>query len=104
MHLLTTLKLALYASCIKMGTSSRSAVHFFVLKLQSRISRSDLTKPHIEALAPLYPQTKFVSIVGDKCIPNLPDSRIPMIIVYKSGEIVEQLTAWKGGQLHGTRV
>jgi hypothetical protein len=45
-------------------------------------------------LASRYPRSKFVSIVGDKCIPNLPDSRLPMIIVYRKGDIRNQVTAW----------
>ncbi|KAJ7504517.1 thioredoxin-like protein [Mycena galericulata] len=58
------------------------------------IPRSDRTFGHIRTLAARHPRTKFVSIVGDKCIPNLPDSRVPMIIVYKKGEIRNQVVAW----------
>ncbi|KAH8832770.1 thioredoxin-like protein [Flagelloscypha sp. PMI_526] len=58
------------------------------------IPRSDRTFVHIRTLAERYPRTKFVSIVGDKCIPNLPDSRIPMLIVYKKGDIRNQIIAW----------
>ncbi|KAJ6518695.1 thioredoxin-like protein [Mycena sanguinolenta] len=49
---------------------------------------------HIRTLAARHPRTKFVSIVGDKCIPNLPDSRVPMIIVYRKGEIRHQVMSW----------
>lgn len=45
-------------------------------------------------LAQKYPDTKFVSIVGDKCIPNLPDTRIPMIIIYRNGDVINQIVAW----------
>ncbi|KAK7462943.1 Proteolipid protein 2 [Stygiomarasmius scandens] len=58
------------------------------------IPRSDRTFEHIRTLAARYPRTKFVSIVGDKCIPNLPDSRVPMLIVYKKGDIRNQVVAW----------
>ncbi|KAF9452310.1 thioredoxin-like protein [Macrolepiota fuliginosa MF-IS2] len=58
------------------------------------IPRSDRTFQHVQTLAQKYPRTKFVSIVGDKCIPNLPDSRIPMLIVYRRGDIKNQITAW----------
>ncbi|EAU88070.1 GTPase inhibitor [Coprinopsis cinerea okayama7 len=61
------------------------------------LPRSDKAFKHIRALAAKYPRTKFVSIVGDKCIPNLPDVRVPMIIIYRKGEIRNQLVAW-GGQ------
>ncbi|KZT74164.1 thioredoxin-like protein [Daedalea quercina L-15889] len=58
------------------------------------IPRSDRTFEHIRVLAQRYPDTKFVSIVGDKCIPNLPDTRVPMIIIYRNGEVVNQIVSW----------
>ncbi|KAF9265818.1 thioredoxin-like protein [Marasmius fiardii PR-910] len=58
------------------------------------IPRSDRAFQHVRTLAARYPRTKFVSIVGDKCIPNLPDSRVPMFIIYKKGEILNQVVAW----------
>ncbi|KAF8352240.1 thioredoxin-like protein [Amanita rubescens] len=58
------------------------------------IPRSDRASQHVRILAQKYPRTKFVSIVGDKCIPNLPDSRIPMFIMYKKGDIRNQVIAW----------
>ncbi|KAJ6493689.1 thioredoxin-like protein [Mycena vitilis] len=57
-------------------------------------ARSERTFTHMHTLAARHPRTKFVSIVGDKCIPNLPDTRVPMIIVYKKGEIRNQVVAW----------
>jgi hypothetical protein len=67
---------------------------FRALTLSDRIPRSDRAYIHVRTLAARHPRTKFVSIVGDKCIPNLPDSRVPMLIVYRKGEIVTQITAW----------
>ncbi|KAJ3981108.1 thioredoxin-like protein [Lentinula detonsa] len=58
------------------------------------IPRSDRAFEHVKTLAARYPRSKFVSIVGDKCIPNLPESRVPMFIVYKKGEIRNQVVAW----------
>jgi len=58
------------------------------------IAHSDQTFEHIRTLAARHPRTKFVSIVGDKCIPNLPDTRIPMIIIYRKGNVVHQVMAW----------
>ncbi|KAG6331264.1 hypothetical protein ID866_7828 [Astraeus odoratus] len=58
------------------------------------LPRSDRTFVHVRTLAARYPRTKFVSIVGNKCIPDLPDSRIPMLIMYRKGEIRNQLVAW----------
>lgn len=62
------------------------------------IPRSDRAHVHVRTLASRHPRTKFVSIVGDKCIPDLPDSRVPMFIVYRKGQIVTQITAWGLGR------
>jgi hypothetical protein len=67
-------------------------VHFLTFLLS--IPHSDRAAQHINILAVRYPRSKFVSIVGDKCIPNLPDSRLPMIIVYRKGDIRNQVVAW----------
>lgn len=61
---------------------------------KNRLPRSERTFQHIRTLAQRYSRTKFVSIVGDKCIPNLPESRVPMIIVYRKGDIRHQIVAW----------
>ncbi|THH21087.1 hypothetical protein EW146_g383 [Bondarzewia mesenterica] len=58
------------------------------------IPRSDIAYRHVQTLAARHPRTKFVSIVGDKCLPNLPDSRVPMFIIYRGGEIRTQVVAW----------
>jgi hypothetical protein len=59
-----------------------------------RFARSDRAFQHIRTLAERYPRTKFVSIVGNKCIPDLPDARIPMILVYRKGEVKQQFVSW----------
>ncbi|KAI0700528.1 thioredoxin-like protein [Cerioporus squamosus] len=58
------------------------------------IPASDRAKNFVNELAQRHPHTKFVSIVGDKCIPNLPDARLPMFIIYRKGEVLNQLIAW----------
>ncbi|KAI0956720.1 hypothetical protein AcW1_005333 [Taiwanofungus camphoratus] len=58
------------------------------------IPRSDRVFEHVRILAQRHPDTKFVSIVGDKCIPNLPDTRIPMFIIYRNGEVRNQIVSW----------
>lgn len=55
----------------------------------------------LRTLAARYPRTKFTSIVGDKCIPNYPDRMLPTLILYRNGEIKEQLVAW-GTKQEGT--
>lgn len=74
---------------------------------RNRLPRSERAYEHIRALAERHPNTKFVSIIGDKCIPNLPESRVPMIIVYRKGEVVTQILSWgadKERSLDGTRL
>ncbi|CAK5273948.1 unnamed protein product [Mycena citricolor] len=58
------------------------------------LPRSDVFLTQVNALAARYPRTKFVSIVGDKCIPDLPDARVPMFIVYRRGNLIHQVMAW----------
>jgi len=60
------------------------------------LPRSERATEHIKILAQRHPHTKFVSIVGDKCIPNLPDTRLPMFIIYRNGDVLNQIVAWGG--------
>ena len=62
--------------------------------LYSSQTASERTFSHIRTLAERHPRTKFVSIVGDKCIPNYPDKNLPTLFVYRKGEIVNQQVAW----------
>ncbi|KAI5116564.1 hypothetical protein M0805_001549 [Coniferiporia weirii] len=55
---------------------------------------SERTFNHLRTLASRHPRTKFVSIVGDKCIANYPDRHLPTIFVYRKGEIVNQQISW----------
>jgi hypothetical protein len=82
-----------YVSCSSPWTLVSS-----MYALYDSIPRSDRAHVHVRTLATRHPRTKFVSIVGDKCIPDLPDSRIPMFIVYRKSQIVTQITAWGLGQ------
>lgn len=45
----------------------------------------------LDTLAAKYPATKFVSIVGDKCIPNYPDKNLPTMLIYRNGELHRQI-------------
>jgi len=55
----------------------------------------------LRTLAARYPRSKFTAIVGDKCIPNYPDNRLPTLILYRGGVIKEQLVAW-GAKVEGS--
>ena len=39
----------------------------------------------------MYPNTKFVSIIGDQCIPNYPDKNLPTLLIYRAGELRRQI-------------
>ncbi|KAF8610776.1 thioredoxin-like protein [Ceratobasidium sp. AG-I] len=49
---------------------------------------------HLKTLAARYPATKFVSIIGNKCIENYPDRHLPSLFFYRNGNPVSQVTAW----------
>ena len=85
--------LELCVCSIKMGKFSIKKSNI-ILTIQDRLPRSERTFQHIRSLAQRYTRTKFTSIIGDKCIPNLPESRVPMIIVYRKGDIRHQIVAW----------
>lgn len=46
---------------------------------------------YLDTLAVKYPATKFVSIVGDQCIPNYPDRNLPTLLIYRNGELHRQI-------------
>lgn len=48
----------------------------------------------LRTLATRYPRSKFVSIVGNKCIENYPDRLQPTLILYRAGEVVAQVVSW----------
>lgn len=50
-----------------------------------------LVSGYLDILAIKYPATKFVSIVGDKCIPNYPDRNLPTLLIYRNGELRRQI-------------
>ncbi|KAN0061949.1 Proteolipid protein 2 [Thecaphora frezii] len=50
-----------------------------------------LVAGYLDTLAAKYPGTKFVSIVGDKCIPNYPDKNLPTLLIYRNGQLHRQI-------------
>lgn len=68
----------------------------FLTSPDVRLPRSERTFEHVRTLAQRHPKTKFVSIVGDKCIADLPESRQPMLLIYRDGEVQNQMVAWGG--------
>ena len=55
------------------------------------IEECRLLAGYLDTLAAKYPTTKFVSIVGDKCIPNYPDKNLPTMLIYRNGELHRQI-------------
>ena len=55
------------------------------------IDQCRLLKGYLDTLAAKYPATKFVSIVGDQCIPNYPDRNLPTLLIYRNGELHRQI-------------
>lgn len=51
----------------------------------------NLLAKYLDTLAAKYPSSKFVSIVGDKCIPNYPDKNLPTMLIYRKGELHRQI-------------
>ncbi|KAG8932049.1 hypothetical protein FRC02_001738 [Tulasnella sp. 418] len=48
----------------------------------------------LRILSKRHPRTKFVSIVGNKCIPDYPDRLQPTLIMYRKGEVTAQVVSW----------
>lgn len=46
---------------------------------------------YLDTLAAKHPATKFVSIVGDQCIPNYPVHNLPTLLIYRAGELRRQI-------------
>lgn len=55
------------------------------------IEECRLLAGYLDRLAAKYPATKFVSIIGDQCIPNYPDKNLPTLLVYRNGELHRQI-------------
>ena len=73
-----------------------SSMHAFY----DSIPRSDRAHVHVRTLTIRHPCTKFVSIVGDKCIPDLPDTRICSSCV---GKARLSLRSWSGDWVESER-
>nr|XP_015200898.1 PREDICTED: phosducin-like protein 2 isoform X1 [Lepisosteus oculatus] len=42
---------------------------------------------HLGRLAQRFPETKFLRIMADSCIPNYPDRHLPTVFLYRTGRI-----------------
>ncbi|CAD6885496.1 unnamed protein product [Tilletia controversa] len=76
------------------GTGSKSeskgtAVVCFLYK--DGLELCKLLGGYLDTIASKNPATKFVSIVGDKCIPNYPDRNLPTLLIYRNGDLHRQI-------------
>ncbi|KZT54595.1 thioredoxin-like protein [Calocera cornea HHB12733] len=74
------------------GEGSGTGVVAFLYK--DGVPASVRLRDQLTELARRHPHTKFVSIIGDKCIPNYPDRNIPTLLMYRKGEMTNQVVAW----------
>jgi hypothetical protein len=50
----------------------------------------------LSSLATKFPRTKFVSIIGNQCIENYPDHALPTLIIYRNGDVTNQIVGAGG--------
>jgi len=65
-----------------------------MIGLIDREVQSSKLMPQLRLLAKRYPQTKFLSIPGSRCIEGYPDRLQPTLILYRGGEVVSQVVSW----------
>lgn len=65
----------------------------------------NLLRALLQQVASDYPGTKFVSIIGNHCIPNYPDRNLPTLLIYGHGDLRKQLVGMAaiGGMNAGRR-
>jgi len=51
------------------------------------MEKCNLLNQHLEAISKEYPEVKFIKILSTRCIENFPDSNVPCVIIYKNGEL-----------------
>lgn len=61
-----------------------------------RIPLSQHFRPLMNQLAAAHPETKFLSIPAQMCIPNYPDTNVPTLLIYRNGEMMGQVVAGAG--------
>ncbi|CAO1627364.1 unnamed protein product [Parajaminaea phylloscopi] len=73
------------------GTQKRKGTGVVCFLYKDSIEECRLLAGYLDRLAAQYPATKFVSIIGDQCIPNYPDKNLPTLLVYRNGELHRQI-------------
>ena len=53
-------------------------------------------RPLLQQVAAAHPETKFLAIQAQMCIPNYPDRNVPTLLVYRNGDMVGNVVAGMG--------
>lgn len=71
--------------------SQRKGTGVVCFLYKDSIEECRLLSGYLDRLAAKYPATKFVSIIGDQCIPNYPDKNLPTLLIYRNGNLHRQI-------------
>ncbi|BEJ15874.1 hypothetical protein CspHIS471_0504790 [Cutaneotrichosporon sp. HIS471] len=67
-----------------------------VFLFQDSIPLSQHLRPLLNQIAIAHPETKFLAIPAQLCIPNYPDKNVPTLLIYRNGEMMGQVVAGAG--------
>jgi hypothetical protein len=67
-----------------------------VFLFQDSIPLSQHFRPLLNQIAAAHPETKFLAIPAQLCIPNYPDKNVPTLLIYRGGEMMGQVVAGAG--------
>lgn len=69
------------------GTNQHLGAYVVLHLYQSYLEKCNLVNMHLQSLSKGYPNVKFIKILSTRCIENFPDSNLPCIIIYKDGQL-----------------
>ncbi|GMK55802.1 hypothetical protein CspeluHIS016_0208580 [Cutaneotrichosporon spelunceum] len=78
------------------GTLKRRGTGVVVYLFQDSIPLSQHLRPLLNQVAAAHPETKFLAIPAQLCIPNYPDKNVPTLLIYRNGEMMGQVVAGAG--------
>lgn len=67
-----------------------------VFLFQDSIPLSQHFRPLLNQVAAAHPETKFLAIPAQLCIPNYPDKNVPTLLIYRNGDMMGQVVAGAG--------
>ena len=72
-------------------TEASKTKYVVLFLFQDYLPDCKLVNQHLQTLAKLHKNVKFLKIVANQCIPNYPDRNCPTILIYGKGELQLQL-------------